>query len=182
MNEQLSLGFGTTPVNRKWYNIEETLETLLEQGWYEINRGHFSVVYGHDQSPGRVLKMTDSSDGWLHFANLAMNELRDNPHVPQIDFVEPRGDFYLAMMERLEETNFNSKQRRQYQIAKDAIKGFSRSNGEAAPIGDEDAEIADLAYYLRQHNGHNSIDLHDANVMMRGDTLVITDPFAYRFY
>jgi hypothetical protein len=73
---------------------------LRGEGWREVGRGSFAIVYGRGS---HVLRVTRPADPLLEFAKIAWGDLLRNPHMPVINSVELRDGFAVAAVERLAE-------------------------------------------------------------------------------
>ena len=158
--------------------------TLRQQGWKYLDKGLFSEVFEHPDHD-YVLKVSGrgdarpGDDGWLHFANLAMNNFLGNPHVPVIHSIErPDASFYVAKMERLEPFVDGFSNRQYREIALQVLqRGSDLEDVDIQSV--DDAVLAHLAISLRSQSAGYKIDLHDRNVMRRANVLVITDPYSF---
>lgn len=142
---------------QKW---QMTLPELMNKfGFKLLGAGKYASVYGNDKYP-YVIKvfMRDTAYlKWLAFAKQNQN----NPWVPKIrgKVVRIGPTFMAVRLERLE------------------TGGKSSDLYDADARGEHDAVT--VANFLESNA--KLLDLHDGNVMKRGNQTVIVDPF-YNFY
>lgn len=161
-------------------SFKDACSFLEDKGWMLLGKGANALVYGHDDVPDQVIKISDScTDGWLKYAEICQS--MTDPHALRVDTIEYRvpenneyDNFYFAVIEKLEEleqlgewtvfdilSNFYSEPET-ISVKTSAFKTFSTfiaRLGALFPPGN---------YYW---------DLHENNVMVRDDgTLVVTDP------
>ena len=150
---------------------------VWEFGYSELGSGFFSAVFEHPTEPDKVIKVGgDLKDSWLGFAMY----VRENPAdcFPVIDSLIMHETYYVAVMERLCKFNVCDKERLGW------IKG---TDYRGDPMGRNFARMKWLekvcgspAVRMFSRFGTRGIDPHSGNLMMRGGTLVITDPYAQR--
>lgn len=132
-------------------------------GYDELGSGHFSAVFAHPSDPSLVIKVGgDVKDSWLGFAMY----VHEHPAscFPRIEQIILHQNYYIAIMERL------SKWRGE--------PGFPSSSYER--IDWVSKRLGEPAVRMFQVLGKYETDLHRGNFMMRGDELVLTDPYACR--
>lgn len=167
----------------------EEAETILLKGGYErISGGTYAVVYG---KPGAntVLKLMHKRDvAYMAFVSLAVKH-QDNPHFPRFSgkLIRLNDDYRAVRMERLVAGLGAEDQYRSfiaygldlYIARKGNFNSMMPEYAEAirnAFLKDE--ELQDACDLIVANLGQYVNDLHPANVMFRGDTVVITDPVA----
>ena len=170
-------------------NTREEAETILLKGGYErIAGGTYAVVYG---KPGAntVLKLIHKRDvAYMAFVNLAVKH-QDNPHFPRFSgkLIRLNDDYRAVRMERLVAGLGAEDQYRSFiAYALDlyiARKGnFNSMRTEYAEVLRnaflKDGQLQDACDLIVENLWQYVNDLHPANVMFRGDTVVITDPVA----
>lgn len=170
------------------------------EGWLHLGSGYFSHVYEVDAST--VVKTGRSLDGGYVYAMWALQNqhLEGVPRIYAVQKVACRYTYtketyygYVVVMERLEELSTSNRgdmndieQRRQYEAV------------QAARYGDDNSCPAATALVRLRHDLNQQIqagrttrggagygvvdtqyfDIHNGNVMMRGDVMVLTDPIA----
>lgn len=130
------------------------LEEADEEGFYLLGCGHFTAVFGHEDFPDMVFKLNAGTmDGMQDYHVWLMTQ--DHPNLPRVYHVEPYDEGCVAVGERLDDHG--------------AV--FHRP---------EEGSVFEEAYrsvrWLLNANGFYANDLHGANFMMRGDTVVVNDP------
>lgn len=148
-----------------------------EFGYSELGSGFFSAVFEHPTEPDKVIKVGgDLKDSWLGFAMY----VRENPAdcFPVIDSLILHDTYYVAVMERLCKFNVCDKER---------LGWIKSTEHRGDPMGRNVARMKWLekvcgspAVRMFSRFGTRGIDPHSGNLMMRGGTLVITDPYAER--
>lgn len=167
----------------------EQAELALIHGGYErVAGGTYGVVYG---KPGAttVLKLMHKKDvAYLAFVNLAMKH-QSNPHFPRFSgkLIRLNDDYRAVRMERLvagkgAEDNYRSfiayaldlyiaRKGNFSSMMPHYIESIQKAFYENPDLQDAcDLIVANLGQYVN--------DLHPANVMFRGSTVVIIDPVA----
>lgn len=163
-------------------------ETISEAGCY-------SVVLTHYAFPGMVAKISTSSDlAYCDYVERVAIPLQGNPHVPKIyGHVRLKDGSSFTLMEALDESlaslnlpkNFSAHfaQLRTLTVGKSAL-GTSYV---FTPLSDEEVnaqcwsipeELMCVVRKLRENPNLWAFDMKMENVMLRGDTLVITDPYS----
>ena len=154
---------------------KKPLSTVL--GLKTLGRGHFSAVF--DLGDDRVLKINHEGKhdaGYHAFAEYAM--VNPSPHLPKIYHIDTWAGHHVYVIEKLEEpTQFD----RQLMLQLSRTEHDpSRPMSKFLKPDVVGPEFPLLVQRLRdQCSGSWSMrwDLHDENMMMRGDTIVITDPW-----
>ena len=158
-------------------------EILRKAGYKRLGEGEFAVIYG---KPGKshILKLFKATDeAYMEFINITLQH-------PDIHFPKFKGklmkitDGYCAIqMEKLKRvTGFNASYvlatyitRMQQWQEFDIRPGPDMENLEKRQPG-----IMKTCQLIAQGISPNrAVDIHSENIMMRGNTLVITDPVAY---
>lgn len=132
-------------------------------GYDELGSGHFSAVFAHPTDPSLVIKVGgDVKDSWLGFAMY----VHEHPAscFPRIEQIILHQNYYIAIMERLSKWRGEA--------------GFPSSTHER--IDWVSKRLGEPAVRMFQVLGKYETDLHRGNFMMRGDELVLTDPYACR--
>lgn len=136
-------------------------------GFTMLGFGYFSMVVTHPAMPDIVFKVGSCShgvpnDGWPVYAGYCLFHDCKEDWMPKISALHIYPDMYVAAMERLDARH----------------PGYTVSNNIVAR--DANLEHKGLAACSKAC-GFYDRDLHGDNIMWRGETLVITDPFAH-FY
>lgn len=140
-----------------------------------LGDGHFSTVF--DLGNGRVLKVANLNDdpGYEWFVSKIKN-IRDNPFLPRVFFSGMWNGKRVYILEKLEPIWQREKTAPGaydcYRNVRDAI-----NEGGNPYLTVTDVHLLQVIEVLR--SSKYSLDLHDENVMMRGDQPVITDPVSF---
>ncbi len=150
---------------------------VWEFGYSELGSGFFSAVFEHPTEPDKVIKVGGYlKDSWLGFAMY----VRENPAdcFPVIDSLILHDTYYVAVMERLCKFNVCDKER---------LGWIKSTEHRGNPVARNKARMHWLekvcgspVVRMFSRFGTRGIDPHSGNLMMRGGTLVITDPYAQR--
>lgn len=143
----------------------------------KLGSGYFSTVYQHPYNADKVIKVGYGDHAYLNFARWAMRkENRNNPHLPKILALKEKGDGdFVAVIERLGKLDGTAG------IAQTIKREYySIKCGDLSSINDASPRLAKTINDIQSTFGNqHSIDMHPGNYMMRGDTVVITDPIAF---
>lgn len=151
-----------------------------------VGGGYYSEVYD-GTFPGTVVKTTydihRDKDGWLVWATFCMLQKRASKYTPKvhaitIDLVNNK---MMALMEKLTEQSLNDTRTR--------LRGFdlhriipSHTEEDARPPAQAINVLKSCVKWmdtvLPNAARRTTLDAHAYNWMMRGDTVVCTDPFA----
>lgn len=152
-----------------------------------LNSGAYSVVFDIGSGVARKVGV-NLEDPWLDFAELAIDE--PSIHFPTIYSIEYFDDGYIATMEKLdsippnkdtlvenftdyangflsEKEYFNAIKRENIHNGKSIVQAVDLLKQEILDLQEDET----LPCYV--------FDMHYSNVMMRGEKLVIIDPFAH---
>ena len=176
-------------LKKKLKTIGEFRKELKEAGWKKIGSGVFARVYCNKEHPGVVMKVAEEDKAYHLYAKWCMKN-QDNPYVPKIFSHEKIELAYedewqfkltITMMERLRPLRVAKgfKKLDAWEIKVGLGAGWSSGWDEAEALKKAtDPHVRKLGKYFIRAEERNEfrIDLHDGNVMMRGDTPVYTDP------
>jgi hypothetical protein len=158
-------GFGGRPDTY----IVEKQDFSTFTGLKFLGSGCYANVYAIDET--RVLKIVKTSDsGYARYADVCKNN--KNPHLPKILAQGVWGGKQIYILERLTSIQESEHRARGYAFM-NAVSAFAQGdeNPYLAPVA---GAFSDCMKILRDNNLAN--DIHDNNIMMRGDVPVITDP------
>lgn len=184
----------------KWdlpYDLEEYLRN---NGYEKLGYGIFSGVFA---KPGEkfVLKVNRKSDCYLDFVGKLSRNM--NPHLPRVGKIRVYNEednnkkWYIIPLEKLEEITLENHISRY-----DVLFVLSRAlmldpkhmylSSEVKPLLPASPEVIynrlkdrfgklNEALKFVEDNFYNvcEIDLHEGNIMLRGNTIVITDPVSF---
>jgi hypothetical protein len=134
-----------------------------------LGSGCYAMVYAIDET--RVLKIVKTSDsGYARFAAICKNN--KNPHLPKIIAEAVWGGKQIYILERLTAFSESEHSDRGYAFMR-ALEACAHG-GENPYLAPVEGSFAEVMKIMRDNNLAN--DIHDNNIMMRGDVPVITDP------
>jgi len=189
-------GFRNHPIyqialnSRSVYHFETNMK---DQGYSKhiLGSGLYGVVF---EKPGTdfVYKLFDVDDyGYKAYLDFTRQN-QNNIHIPKIG--KPlklkigKINAYIVKLERLEELNLsNPKHEQQYKLIISIISSLEKiktnnpmRTGAMNFLKKVDKTDPDLVNIIADINdiSTSEMDMHPGNVMMRGNTIVITDPYA----
>lgn len=182
LNESEILDEITRPAKHEAANI------LRNAGYKLMGEGAFATVYG---KPGadHVLKLFFASDtGYMEFVKVVNSN--SNIHFPRFKgkMMRVTDDYYAIRMELLtpvpdnRETEYVARTLSNYTRMIKGLAPYKQTENEvseAIPEIEEDQPGIIDACSLIAHGTTKVIDIHNENIMMRGDVIVITDPVAW---
>lgn len=153
---------------------------LIDTGFVLLGSGAFSTVFEYDN---RVFKLNIQSpyktDGWYGYAMGAMKS--NHPNCIKVHSIKNNGKLYCAEIEKLTPI-FNPDSTCPYTMKEWFTKD---DHGNVTKIMEwlniSYTSAVDLIMIVRRAKLETggSLDIHGYNVMMRGDTIVISDPIAH---
>lgn len=143
----------------------EHMLRLMQGGAKILGSGKYSVVLGDDKFAYKFLIRTE--DGWVTYINTFRRST--NPSVPRVYYMQEREGYVFARMELLKPVRANSR----YDNFARKVSYFDRDY-KNSPLYGEQKGFVRLMHSVNERFG--SIDYHAGNVMLRGSTLVLTDP------
>jgi len=190
--EKIKVGFGNRRGNKK--NPAIALIKAQKGNFRRIGSGCFGDVFGSDQS-SIVYKtgLVEENQTYLDFIRRVANLKVHNPYFPKVfgiriykDIDESDGDYdrFVVAMERLAHLK-NLEHRRAVDIIDSLLCKYSGgvSEFESSALGIKVVvpKVLERAASLLQRiqdDNRASFDIHDQNIMLRGNRqLVFTDPF-----
>ena len=152
---------------------------IKELGFKKIGEGAFAAVYGR-KGCSYVLKFgyADKHDGWLQWAEKVMGNKnkKTQKNLPKIFWLEFNAGegIYVCKMERLK-SQYNASGI--IGIILGELATYNANNKKVAGLITPKviADIINVSSMLKTKR--HCLDLHDANIMWRGNTPVITDPW-----
>lgn len=192
------------PVNMSAYDATTAMIKNQEGNPSYIASGAFGTVYGAKGSD-IVYKVGDcrNNDGYLSFLKtVAFHGSKDNPFLPKIFGIrfimdrESKNDSrFVVALERLKDAGsklnsyssvYDPEQRELYNLLKYAAgeqqtfdysdKEFNKTLSKQSAKNRE--YILEVGKLIKMAKGENCIDMHNGNVMFRGNQMVVTDPIA----
>lgn len=166
---------------RRLLHSDDMWSARQEIGLRELGSGYFSSVF--EGFGGLVIKVGRELDGGYVYALWAQSKV-GHPGVPQIEAVQRVGSHgYVVVMERLVPAQSNDwgglKQEANDQYSAACTAKYREPDGEYkdCPAAHVMGELRRFMKWAAQDDSPY-FDLHPGNVMLRGDTLVVTDPLA----
>ncbi|MBX9932557.1 MAG: hypothetical protein K2Y56_13610 [Methylobacterium sp.] len=156
---------------------------LTKRGFKVLGSGAFSTVYGKPGS-NKVIKVCHAgdTDPWPLFA--AWAHANPSPFVPLIYSFKRHKGFYVAVMERMEETVYGSDRSLGHSEATELFNNFVRNSTRETRVIRAVLDLYPgidqfLVAMMREFDGKARWDLHTGNWMLRKDgQLVVTDPIS----
>lgn len=166
----------TRPERRRDYKT-----ILHSKGWATLGSGSYADVYG---KPGvdYVLKVFDAND-YAYREYIDVIRQHDNPHFPRVKgkLVEINDHFAAVRLEILspmKPTKFAmldvSHIIQLWLHGEEKMEEFEKRAAEA--MFDALPRMKEALTIIRDNLGRNFFDVHDRNLMMRGNVIVIIDP------
>lgn len=160
--------------------INKFIDSLKKMG-YELEHmgsGMYANVFKRPNDP-YVIKIFSQDTGYLKYVQYCLQH-QDNPHVPKFrgKIIRISGDTYAVRIEVLQPYQQGINYEADY--AAHQLIQYDTMFGGLAQHPDIEAyspELKQLFVDLANLFGATTLtDLHKTNIMMRGNTLVITDP------
>lgn len=159
---------------------------LTDAGYTQLGKGSQGVVYQKPGSP-YVLKLFNSNDeAYANFIGLALRN--PNPHFPKFfgkrvmvtpNYFAIRTEVLKPSTGREEEVGLIDRyiiQMRDYGAVYDEVYTYMN-----APANVELKAACDVVSKFLKQNSDFFCDVHPPNVMLRGNTLVLTDPMGQHY-
>lgn len=138
-----------------------------EHGFELIGAGYFAEVFSHSSAPGYAIKVC-VRDGDSSPAYMAWARANPGPHVPRIHHLKRRGQYVVAVLDRLYAMDFDASR-----VYNDNLDRYLER------VTDHPVNL--VAQRIRKFfDGACSFDLHFDNCMMdKNKQLVLTDPVSF---
>jgi hypothetical protein len=169
---------------------DDTIERITVAGGKVLGEGGYGIVFAF---PGRrdvVIKVSKRgvsvSDGYPTYLRAVLDFGKNNPHLPAIySLIEcnqptARNSFFVALIERL--TPFDDAPSFPMKNSLRLACKYYLCAGRGEEVYDGHLLTPTLKRALdvaKVHCKAFNIDLHEGNVMYRGETLVLTDPVSW---
>lgn len=179
-------------LNNDWGLPSELVKFLKKQGYELLGDGAFSDVFA---KPGekfvlKVIRRNANEDCYLQYVKALQG--KTNPHFPKIGRIreyktEAGMTWYVIPVERLKRVTPPVFRKRPDCIFAYSYEAYSKpaSLKNVHPVDyDEMVEkypqlVEALKFIHSTFTGQCDMDLHSGNMMLRGDTLVLTDPIGF---
>jgi hypothetical protein len=171
------------------YQIDNvaTFREVISESWKRVGSGWYSTAFAKGRFVWKINTRTKgenraTNDGSLPYLRALLAGKIRSPHAPKVFriLVDAAGCF-AVLMERLSGT-VEAKGDAQTQRSLDGFKWKVRKDrwhdllSQGAP-----ESLVRFAKRIKERFSDWDTDMHLANIMLRGDTLVITDPLSQRF-
>lgn len=163
-----------------WYSA---IDTLTKAGYQKLGDGSYASVFGRPDK-NYVLKLFDAEDkAYVAFYNLVKNQ--NNKHFPKFkgQMMRIAAEYYAVRMERLQPMPKRLYGYSSYIIAytiEDYVEGDTASAEQIDIIKvlrEKQPDFLPACEYVKENlKGQYYLDFHTNNMMMRNETIVITDP------
>lgn len=188
-----------------YYTMQTTSDKLSKKGFQEIGDGNFSKVYSHGAMPGKVIKVTNPIDmtRTLTIYKVLQKLGQINPHFPKIYTIKAKENEIWVVMEKLDEFNVYDRAHvlsgyleQIWDMPGRKVNSTLKSNYECAANGlfYKYSMVTNLYNYKWKKSlskavsmivsamknkplSYRDLDMHEGNVMLRGNVPVITDPY-----
>lgn len=184
-------------MNNDWKIPKNLKKWLLENNFERIGRGMFSSVYASN-TENFVVKVNDGyiDESYINFVDFCQKN--NSPHLPKIGKIKKYNNFYIIFIEKLTplqdffgmDTTATLKffnycidiidSNNDLDFKKDKIiENFKERTTEelSENILKQIIEISILmAKFKKELPDRERLDLHDGNIMLRGNILVVIDP------
>jgi hypothetical protein len=162
-------------------SMAEFVENLKANGYqkYLIGEGWYSGVFARPEDR-YVIKIFQKDPGYEYFLTY-MKSNQHNPHVPKIKGKPVRflKKYTIVRLEKLRAVGAHQKDYDVFQRIRDYVYDHSSTKAPALLnqqwIEKTYPQLPEILDSLAQNR--HSLDLHQGNVMFRGDVPVITDPY-----
>lgn len=160
---------GITSVDSRSQAWQGTLPQLMKKfGFSQLGSGKYGAVFGNPSYP-YVIKVFMKDSAYMRWISFVMKN-KDNPYVPKIKgkVLKITPIFYAIRLEKLKPFAGSGPFWNEY-------RKWSSDNNYRS----EDPHVQEILGYFKQNK--RLIDLHGDNMMMRGTTDIVIDPF-YNWY
>lgn len=162
---------------------------LLRQGWKRLGKGAYAMVFEHPKFP-YVFKIFYNDPDYFQYFNWARQH-QSNPHVPKIKgkYIKINEKTYAVRMEKLDhlpsfdtaiekyiDPELQSKTKLDISYYRNVDKLSLYTN--LSFLKQNFPDLYEVLNYVKSNFQLISQDLHGGNIMLRDDTIVITDPVA----
>lgn len=187
--------------NNDWGIPDNLMEWLTEKNFKEIGRGVYSSVWKSD-TENFIVKINKGSidRNYLKFVEFCQQN-KGNPHLPKMGQIKKYEDWYIIFIEKLEPTYVkytvsvelkkfvryffgpNTSLQPDDLTDKDMFEKLFKRKVSEFNLPNElksqdmiDALFVLFKFIVEYNINDRSLDLHGNNIMLRGNTIVITDP------
>lgn len=150
------------------------LRRIEKKGWFEIDRGLYSVVYAHKDFPYMIRKISKTDkDPWQKYIKWVFNE--NNKHLPRVFNISVKKDYLVVDMERLSPFEIDLENHPELFRYVDNSLSYKAKTKKPEFVPNT---LPSVLNKMKRRFGIGSVDMHEGNLMVRSDnTTVITDPY-----
>lgn len=186
--------------NNDWGLPANLIQWLQDKNFTKLGRGIASEVWSSN-TENFVVKLNRGyiDKGYIDFVDFCESYKR-NKHLPKLGKLKKYEDWYIIFIEKLEPYNpsflqvndtwdFFDRLLKNYQYVRPdnftfeeiftaTWKKYSTNSDKELDESkiNQIEEIVKLMFEFKNNYGYGSLDLHEGNIMMRGDTIVVIDP------
>ena len=188
--------------NNDWKGPNQLMGWLNERNFKVIGEGAYSSVWKSDTEKF-IVKINNGyglDEGYLKFVDFC-HKNKNNPHLPKMGKIKKYKDWYIVFIEKLEPTYLdytvsiglkrfvryffgpNTSLQHDDLTDKDMFEKLFKRKASEYKLPDElksqdmiDALFVLFKFIVEYNINDMSLDLHGGNIMLRGNTIVITDP------
>lgn len=152
------------------------IKRLMKRGWEYFDEGEYSIVLQHQDFPYLVRKVPyKKSDPYVHFIKWSLK----NPdvHLPRVLGVFDNPKFFAVDLERLKPMDESSTREQNILYFLDC----ALSGDDPIFVDDVPVTLKKTAKKMFTEFKHKYVnDIHEGNIMYRGEVPIITDPYCFR--
>lgn len=151
------------------------VRNFIKQDFKLAGVGYYSAVFESNVDPNIVYKVGRTlKDPFLDY--ISMPRLKHNPHFPRVLSLHKDYDnyWYMATIEAL--TPIPEHKKTLAKTVRDSVHSLDKVS-----LPEQLKQLLNEVVLFAENDDSVSIDLHSGNIMMRGNTLVITDPLAEHY-
>jgi hypothetical protein len=137
-----------------------------------LGSGYFASVF--DIGYGRVLKVIKDEDPGYEWFVTQIEGITDNPFLPRVFYSETWGDRRVYCLEKLTPLKACNNRCEMYDTWRNVRDAMMSENSFMTILHPKLRQIRSILSSSKYR-----IDLHDENMMVRGDQIVITDPVSF---
>lgn len=151
---------------------QKLINLLIKRGYKILGAGCYSIVFKSKLSDSVIKIGSTLADPWLIYAETVQSI--NNPHFPKVYNIHQfeHLDYYVARVERLKPIGMN--------FTDTQYRSFIDEMLNNRPSSEASRQAVRILNQLLSRMDYAKLDLHLENIMLRGETLVLSDPLAER--
>lgn len=197
---QAPLSHYKSALGNKWATPYQLIDFLEKEGYKHLGSGYFANVYA---KPGEsfVLKLMRSDvKGDCYSSYIKALQRNQSPHLPRVGRIRIynenlENEWHIIPLERLQTASLKdllSRDDGRMVLAFAKLANPDHYHLRGIQVGGEAQNVYDtlspkypklveaLNFIQNKFHGVCEIDIHEDNIMLRGNTIVITDPVSFR--